>query len=128
MIKSYKEYRYYLEQDRIARGLPDSIKRPRFARDIVWRWQRTFRKLEFYNNCKKGIIYFPVRFLLTLKFRLMSMKLGFTIPINTFEEGLYIPHYGTIVVHGNARIGRNCRIMEGVNIGDSSGGGACYWR
>ena len=126
MIKSYEEYKYYLEQDRLARGLPDHIKRPRFGRDIVWRWQRMLRKLEYYSNCKKGILYAPVRFLLTLKFRLVSVKLGFTIPINTFAEGLYIPHYGTIVVHGKARIGKNCRIMECTNIGDSGGGNSGY--
>ncbi len=126
MINSYKDYKFYLEQDRLARGLPDHIKNPRFGRDIVWRWERLLRKVEYYTNCKKGVFCGVMRRLLMIKFRIMSVKLGFTIPINTFEEGLYIPHYGTIVVHQNARIGKNCRIMECTNIGDSGGGGTDY--
>lgn len=49
------------------------------------------------------------------------MKLGFTIPPNTFGPGLSIAHYGTIVVNPNARIGANCRIHVGVNIGTAKG-------
>lgn len=49
------------------------------------------------------------------------MKLGFSIPINVFGPGLSIPHYGTIVVNSNARIGANCRLHVGVNIGASGG-------
>ena len=36
-----------------------------------------------------------------------------------FGPGLSIAHYGTIVVNSNAKIGKNCRIQEGVNIGAS---------
>lgn len=121
MIKSFSDYQYYFERDRIARGMPDNVMRPRFGRDVVWRWQRTLRTLEYVHNCKKGPFWSFIRLALTIKFRMDSVKLGFTIPINTFDEGLYIPHYGTIVVHGNARIGKNCRLMEGTNIGDSAG-------
>ena len=56
------------------------------------------------------------------RFHRSSVRLGFSIPINTFREGLYISHWGTITVNGRARIGKNCRIQEGVNIGDSRGG------
>lgn len=45
------------------------------------------------------------------------MKLGYSIPINVFGPGLSLPHYGTIVVNPGAKIGRNCRIHVGVNIG-----------
>lgn len=123
MICSYDEWKYYLKQDRIARGIPTNIKRPRFGRDVVWRWQILFRKLEYITNCKPARgIWNLYRLILLVCFRYKSVKLGFTIPINTIEEGLYIPHYGTIVIHGNAHIGKNCRLMEGTNIGDSSGG------
>ena len=49
------------------------------------------------------------------------MKLGFSIPINTFGPGLSIPHYGTIIVNGAVRVGANCRLHAGVNIGASAG-------
>jgi serine O-acetyltransferase len=80
------------------------------------------RKLEYWTNCRnKGFLKV---YILYLKFRYqkMSMKLGFSIPINCFEEGLYISHYGTVVINSRARIGKNCRIQEGINIGDSRGG------
>lgn len=50
-----------------------------------------------------------------------SIKLGFTIPVNTFGKGLNIHHYGCIVVNDNARIGENCNIQQGVNIGQNYG-------
>ena len=122
MINNREEYLYYLEQDRLALGIPDGIMRPRFSRDYVWRFERLMRKLEFWTNCKNeglGKIY---TLLLKYRYQKMSMKLGFSIPINCFAEGLYISHYGTIVVNSRARIGKNCRIQEGINIGDSRGG------
>lgn len=48
------------------------------------------------------------------------MKLGFTVPLNCFGPGLSIAHYGTITI-GNAKVGRNCRLQEGVNIGSTGG-------
>lgn len=50
------------------------------------------------------------------------MRLGFSIPINVFGPGVSIPHYGTIVINPNAKIGRNCRIHAGTNIGMHKGG------
>ena len=55
------------------------------------------------------------------KYRNISHKLGFTIPINTCGPGLSIPHYGTIIINPNARIGCNCRLHACVNIGASAG-------
>ncbi|QTE75848.1 serine O-acetyltransferase [Clostridiales bacterium FE2010] len=51
----------------------------------------------------------------------MSTKNGFSIPINTIGPGLSLPHYGTIIVSENARIGENCRIHAGTNIGSTNG-------
>ena len=56
-----------------------------------------------------------------LLFKKASIKLGFTIPLNVFGPGLSIAHYGTIVVNENAKIGKNCRIHEGVTIGATNG-------
>lgn len=47
----------------------------------------------------------------------LSYKLGFTIYANQFGPGLYIGHYGTIVVNKACRIGKNCTIHVDVNIG-----------
>lgn len=56
-----------------------------------------------------------------IRYRKLSLKLGFSIPINTFGPGLSIVHYGTIIVNSAARIGKNCRLHACVNIGASRG-------
>ena len=50
------------------------------------------------------------------------MKLGFSIGPNVFGPGLNIAHYGTIVVNGNAKVGKNCWIYPGANIGANTEG------
>lgn len=79
------------------------------------------RVCEYYKNCKGGafnkIIYLIVKY---IKYK-MGLQLSFSIPENVAKEGLQLPHYGTIVINGNARIGRNCRIHVCVNIGASGG-------
>ena len=50
-------------------------------------------------------------------------KYGIYIPRNTaIGPGLYIGHYGEIVVHEAAIIGRNCNISQGVTIGQTNRG------
>lgn len=121
MIRSKKDYYYYIERDKIALSIPDDMRKPRLGRDEIWRWERLLRKCEYYNNCRRDLLGKLIAKLLKYRFRKNSIKLGFTIPINTFEEGLCIWHYGTITVNSKARIGKNCRLSEGVNIGDSRG-------
>jgi serine O-acetyltransferase len=74
-----------------------------------------------HNNKNKNIFQWLSYFIVRMKYRRLSLKLGFSIPINVFGPGLSIPHYGTIVVSKFARIGSNCRIHVGVNIGASAG-------
>lgn len=51
----------------------------------------------------------------------LSYKLGYTIYKNNFGPGVCFCHYGTIVVNRDARIGKNCRIHVGTNIGGYNG-------
>lgn len=39
------------------------------------------------------------------KYKKLGIKLGFTIGYNSLGYGVLIPHYGTIVVNGDARVG-----------------------
>lgn len=43
--------------------------------------------------------------------------MGYTIYANNFGAGLYLGHYGTIVVNPDVRIGENCTIHVCANIG-----------
>ena len=89
--------------------------------DYIWQFQKALRYYEYCFNTRKGFIS-KLRLLIAYrKYKKYSLKVGFSIPKNVFEEGLSIPHYGTIVVNSNCSIGRNCRLHVGVNIGASGG-------
>lgn len=76
--------------------------------------------MEYYKNnpsfFNKLILLFKL-----YRFKNVSVELGYSIPPNCFEAGLSLPHYGTIIVNPNARIGRNCRLHCCTNIGASAG-------
>lgn len=125
MIKSKQDYLFYLEADRIAKSIP---KNRSFATKIkgyfypnIWEFQLLLRKCEYYNNCKNGFFLRLYKKYLLFKFKNISLKLGFSIPINVFGPGLSIAHTGTIIVSGGAKIGANCRIHACVNIGTEAG-------
>lgn len=133
MIDSKKAYQYYLEQDRIALGRKQD-RRPRLFGDEIWKLERLLRKVEYDSNCRDGFAAFVIGKYHKFRFHRLSVRLGMTIPPNVFGPGLSIPHYGTIVVHGNVRAGRNCRLQEGVTIGATNGsheaaviGDNCYF-
>ena len=120
MIQSKADYKHYLEQDRIA--LYKKTKRPRIAGDEIWQYERLLRKTEYFMNCHKTPVGKAVSVWLHFRLRKMGRKLcGFHIPPNAFEEGLSIAHWGPIVVHPSARIGKNCRIQQCVTIGATNG-------
>ena len=120
------DYLAFLDADRIALGRKKMSLRAKLKDhifpDYLWKFERLLRKTEYYGNTKN---FNPLRNLyylfLKVKFLKLSVKLGLTIPENVFGPGLAIVHYGTIVVNGNSRIGANCRIHAGTNIGESGG-------
>jgi serine O-acetyltransferase len=125
MIRSKEDYLFYLSEDKKSlgkksKGIVAELKQFFFP-DFIWQFQRLMREYEYFNNCKTGVFSKIYRLYLKSKFRKLSLKLGFSIPLNTFGPGLAIVHYGTIVVNGNAKIGANCRIHASTNIGASNG-------
>ena len=119
MIKSKADYEFFLEADKIAllRDYSGKLARSYVKSNLIWRFQRLMRKVEFLGNCRNGRLS-RISYLQTLKdFDNLSVKLGFTIPPNVFGPGLSIAHRGTIVVHSDSIVGENCRIHHGVTIG-----------
>jgi serine O-acetyltransferase len=116
MIRSRADLRAYLEADRIALASPRGISARLFNQ--VWRYERSLRYLEYCTNTSAN----PVLLLIArFRHRRLGRQLGFSIPPNVFGPGLSIAHYGTIVVNPGARVGANCRIHVGVNIGIAAG-------
>lgn len=83
----------------------------------VIRFQLALRLYEYLLNTQQTRLAACFK----LYFRSLSLKLGFSIPPNVFGPGLCIVHYGTIIVSPRARVGRNCRLHAGVNIGGKAG-------
>lgn len=120
MIKSKAELLQYLEADRVAMGRPRRFTVFRWLYDSIWCYERMLRHREYLVNCKpKTGIWRIVRLWNAYRLNRLGERLGFTIPPNCFGKGLYIPHAGTIVVNHKARIGNNCILNTGVNIGNN---------
>lgn len=124
-ITSKADLKLFLNLDSIALGFNkpttffSKIKNFLFP-NVIWEFQKTMRYLEYYTNCRtiyNSLFWFYYKII----YRKLSLKLGFTIPINVFGPGLSIAHYGTIIINPNAKIGSFCRIHAGVNIGASAG-------
>lgn len=133
MIDSRQKYREYINQDRLALGRQRDS-RPRLFGDEIWKFEILLRKVEYDLNCRHGAAGKLIGKWHKMRFHRLSVRLGFTIPPNVFGPGLSLPHYGTIVVHGNVRAGKNCRLQEGVTIGATNGsheaaviGNNCYF-
>lgn len=128
MILSKLDYLEYLRRDRIALGLPEETSFFFRVKQLIWpdktyQFEKALRKLEYAQNCLRRKTVFGTAVWLAAKcrHRHLSLQLGFQIGPNVFGPGLSIPHFGNIVVNPLVRVGENCRIHTGVNIGASGG-------
>jgi serine O-acetyltransferase len=72
-----------------------------------------YRQCQYYRRKNKFFFYFFMLWLNRLKY-----KYGFDISYRTdIGKGLYIGHFGGIVIHGDAKIGENCNLSQGITIG-----------
>lgn len=123
MIQSRKDYEYYLKMDSISMGLQKtsklvSIFKAIFSPQYEWQFIKSLRWLEYCENVKKKQLGGLLLWLIAkYRFRKISVKLGYSIPINVFGPGISLPHRGNIIINPQTHIGENCRIHVGVNIG-----------
>lgn len=112
MITSKKELREYLAADKAA--LRRTRKRPKLT-DYIWRYEILLRKCEYYQNTNKK--FSPFSLLARYQRAKLGALCGFSIPLNVVDKGLSLVHIGPVVISEYAKIGQNCRIHVGVNIG-----------
>ena len=119
MIKSKQQLKQIIAQDCKASGRnPKGIS----PLDTIGRFLITMRRLDYYSYKKRNNPFFSLLWIAyKLKYRKLSLKLGYSIPCNVCGGGLALPHYGTIVINSGAKIGQNCRIQTCVNIGATYG-------
>lgn len=105
MNKAFKQdlYRYYGEK---GETFLQRILRPSEIKYIA-----LFRKA---NGCKNRFL----KGFYTLKLKLKSQKTLIQIPARTkIGEGFYIGHSGRVIIHPDAKLGKNVNIATGVTIG-----------
>lgn len=118
MIKSRQELKEFLDCDKKQLGITRLYPRP--FTDEIWKYQRILRKYEYwYNN--ESFMAKIIRPFYKLRWHRLGVKLSIGIGPNVFDKGLSIAHAGSININQNAKIGKNCRIHEGVTVGASGG-------
>lgn len=80
---------------------------------------KAMRKYSYYKNCN-GIVNRILRIWYGRRFRILGLKLGYSIGEDVFGYGLVLPHYGTIVVGGNNSVGNYATLHTSTCIVDSN--------
>ncbi len=82
-----------------------------------------FRYMFIVRKASRSTKYSISWLLFNLLRRRYSYKYGFQIPASTdIGEGLYLGHFGSIIINEKAKIGKNCNIAPGVTIGQTMRG------
>lgn len=120
MINSKKELVFFIQADRMMNmGCFQLSFKQRVQYMLgmfpVLKWMTIMRKSNYYDSTYKGLIalYYNSRF------QRLSMKLGFSIGKDVFGYGLVIPHWGTIVVGPNNKIGNYAVLHTSTCISDN---------
>lgn len=109
-MKTYKYdiYRYY---GRYNETIKEKLSRPNGLKYMI-----LFRKL---NESKTFLFKYYYR----LKLFIVSKKTIIQIPHTVkIDKGFYIGHNGSVIVHPDVIIGKNCNIGTGVTIGQENRG------
>lgn len=81
------------------------------------------RFIYFLRKSQQTSIKNPLGLMYRIMLRHCQVKYGFQISAKTqIGEGLYLGHWGTIVVNPGAKIGKNCNLAHGVTIGQTNRG------
>lgn len=123
MIETKKDLNEYLICDKKQLGITRRFPRP--FTDEIWKFEIALRKYEYWYNQKSAWakVVCP---LYKLCWHRWGVKLSIGIGSNVCDKGLSIAHSGAININQNARVGKNCRIHEGVTVGASGGGGCVH--
>ena len=111
-VDSLKALRYYLQADLRSRSGRSLLRG--FMADPLARFTILMRVLEYLQQTRKpALVRLPIHYW----YKRLAVRLGFTISTGIFGPGVAIVHYGLLVINPATRIGRNCRVHAGVNIG-----------
>ena len=86
-----------------------------------YKFVKLLRLVEYYG---KRSDWFSKILVGVYKYRLRKyeLALGYQIPPYTIGWGLKIYHFGPIIINSKAKLGENCTLYPGVNVGKSHSG------
>ena len=92
MIRSKSELNYYIKEDAKANHIKSKISYLLKllygnVNACVFRYLKSLRKYEYYNNINS-----PLRYFYRFYNRRLGLKYNLSMPINVIGYGLYIPH------------------------------------
>lgn len=86
----------------------------------AWKYIKSLRKAGYYyDRRKKNIFYMMIYLLACRRKNRLGRKLGIEMGEKCADLGLMIYHTQGIVVNGNARLGKNCRLHGNNTIGNN---------
>lgn len=125
MIKTKKDLKRYLNEDDLyynSKGGKKYLLKMWVLRDHdieIRKYIRFLRKDEYYHNNRTNLINKLKCIYYKRRKNILGNKLGFVIGPNCFEEGLIIYHHGNIIVNGNSKIGKGCKLHGDNCIGNN---------
>lgn len=84
---------------------------------MIKKYMALLRKEEYYFN-KSGLGNMILEFFYARRKNNLGNKLGFYIRPNSLGKGTIIFHHGTIIIHGDARLGEGCKLHGNNCIGN----------
>lgn len=82
-----------------------------------------FKFTFFYRKLKATKKYTPLWLIYKFFYAKYFVKFGFQIPPTVkIGGGLYMPHFGNVIINSNAIIGENCNIAHSITIGKTDRG------
>lgn len=123
MINSRRDLKEYILADRSYYGSYTLKHRVRFmlTNDHLYairKYMTLLRKEEYYHN-KKGVINRLIELVIARRKNNLGNRLGYYIRPNSLGKGVTLFHHGTIIIHGNARLGQNCKLHGDNCIGNN---------
>lgn len=121
----YDLYRYFYPNDQVNRISQWQKVRLILLTQAIWA-TTVYRAGSWCirNRNRLGVLARVILPLLTIWQKLTEMATGIELPFTArIGRGLYIGHFGQIIVSGKAVIGEFCNISQGVTIGQAGRGG-----
>ena len=119
-LKDYirEEAKYYPSQQRIINRITSLfLTTPISNQYYVWKYIKTMRYYEFCKNSSFFVVRGGLKLYYAYRLNRYSYKTGFQIAPGSIGKGLKIWHWGPIIVHSDARIGKNCTLQPNIVIG-----------